>query len=156
MKLTDEQIEAAAKEAFRTNVMPRDYSRYGWNDLDEMERKAYRDEVIAAAPFLQFPWEMPTEEEVEVADRHINHAFQARNADGQAIAYCFGPSSTLARFVWTRNKALLPKPVDPRREKIACLIEKIKEESRIGPIDQVPPTPSEIAIRILAALDAKE
>jgi hypothetical protein len=60
----------------------------------------YRITACAAAPFLQMPWEMPTYEELEM--------FKDFKSAGSA----------LFEFVRRRNAALLPKPVDPRRQRI--------------------------------------
>jgi hypothetical protein len=49
-----------------------------------------------AAPFLQLPWDEPTEEEIDNAGRR-------------------GIESALREFVRRRNAALQPKPVDLRR-----------------------------------------
>ena len=48
-----------------------------------------------AAPFLQLPWDEPTEEEIDNAGRR-------------------GIESALREFIRRRNAALQPKPVDPR------------------------------------------
>ena len=93
-KLTAEQIEAAAKAAY--NTLPGEK----WECVSGSIRHNWRNNVIAAAPFLQYPLEPPTEEDVD-----------------RAYAYYGGHSmeSTLDDFINRRNAARLPKP-DPRRE----------------------------------------
>ena len=98
-KLTEEQIEAAAKAAYNARVNDPD----GWSNLGTSQTTAkddWRNAVTAAAPFLQYPLEPPTEEDVD-----------------RAYAYYGGHSmeSTLDDFINRRNAARLPKP-DPRRE----------------------------------------
>jgi hypothetical protein len=93
--------------------------RFSWKMLAEI-----------AAPYLQAPWDPPTAEE--------NHrAGELHRVIGKI---------PLADFVSRRNAALLPKPVDPRREKIAAVIlptymDQEKAES--------------IVDRVIAALDGK-
>ena len=93
-KLTAEQIEAAAKAAY--NTLPGEK----WECVSGSIRHNWRNNVIAAAPFLQYPLEPPTEEDVD-----------------RAYAYYGGHSmeSTLDDFINRRNAARLPKP-GPRRE----------------------------------------
>ena len=93
-KLTAEQIEAAAKAAY--NTLPGEK----WECVSGSIRHNWRNNVIAAAPYLQYPLEPPTEEDVD-----------------RAYAYYGGHSmeSTLDDFINRRNAARLPKP-DPRRE----------------------------------------
>ena len=57
---------------------------------------AVAERMRRAAPFLQLPWDEPTEEEIDNAGR--------RNIE-----------SALREFVRRRNAALQPKPVDLRR-----------------------------------------
>ena len=93
-KLTAEQIEAAAKAAY--NTLPGEK----WECVSGSIRHNWRNNVIAAAPYLQYPLEPPTEEDVD-----------------RAYAYSSGHfmKSTLDDFINRRNAARLPKP-DPRRE----------------------------------------
>ena len=90
-KLTNEQIEAAAKAAS-------DHTGYHWDAALEGSRQVWRKAVTAAAPFLQFPLEPPTDEEV-----------------ARALPCSLNTRSTLEDFVTRRNEARLSKP-DPRRE----------------------------------------
>jgi hypothetical protein len=57
---------------------------------------AVAERMRRAAPFLQLPWDEPTEEEIDNAGRR-------------------GIESALREFVRRRNAALQPKPVDLRR-----------------------------------------
>ena len=91
-KLTAEQIEAAAKAAY--NTLPGEK----WECVSGSIRHNWRNNVIAAAPYLQYPLEPPTDAEVS-----------------RALACSLNTRSTLEDFVNRRNAARLPKP-DPRRE----------------------------------------
>ena len=96
-KLTEEQIEAAAKAAYNARVNDPD----GWSNLGTSQTTAkdyWRKAVTAAAPFLQFPLEPPTDEE-----------------GARALPCSLNTRSTLEDFVNRRNAARLPK-TDPRRE----------------------------------------
>lgn len=57
---------------------------------------AVAERMRRAAPFLQLPWDEPTEEEIDNAGRR-------------------GIESALREFIRRRNAALQPKPVDLRR-----------------------------------------
>lgn len=90
--------------------------------------------VRAAAQFLQLPWEEPTLAEI----KSIRESDPAGTRDAIYL---------LNAFVRSRNLALLPKAVDPRREKIIaaispCLFSRQKEDELIN--------------RILAALDEEK
>lgn len=139
MKLTDEQIKLA------TNIMIYEILHTSIRSISlPLETEPWRIAFDKAAPFLQLPWGMPTEEELETAVLHKDHAFSTKNEDGDVVAYCFGESSMLARFVWMRNRSLMPKPVDPRRDKISRILN-----------GHFQPTEA-IVDSIIAALDAKE
>lgn len=75
-----------------------------------------------AAPFLQLPWDEPTEKECILlwggVDAHLK-----RNGSERSLKYC------LELFVENRNAAILPKPVDPRREKIIAALKSSRDES---------------------------
>jgi hypothetical protein len=64
-----------------------------------------------AAPFLQLPWDEPTEEEWSA----IFHSIPGSSARSWASS---SARSWACEFVRRRNAALQPKPVDPRLEKI--------------------------------------
>jgi hypothetical protein len=91
---------------------------------------ARREGLRAAAPFLQLPWEPPTEEEVASLYGHVGII---RIHDG------------IREFVRHRNDAIQPKPVYPRRE---ALIGFLKTDSWKDM------RWTELADRILAAIDA--
>lgn len=94
-ELTDEQVERAAKVVCPLN----------WDVAGAEEKSAYRDRIQMAAPFLQLPWDEPTEDEVS----DIEALIQSTGAPHWFNGDC------LKEFVRRRNAALLPKPVDPRR-----------------------------------------
>ena len=108
MKVTDEQIEAAAKAMQLVDVELEDRSNYGWEDLDPINKDTYRDYARAAAPFLQMAWDEPTESEVSAA---FTRQFMPLDAYTSM-------RSGISKFVANRNAALQPKPVDPRREAV--------------------------------------
>ena len=62
-----------------------------------------------AAPFLQLPWDGPTEDEIRQACDDYD-----LGGDNFRSALEF----LIKKFVRRRNAAIQPKPVDPRREKI--------------------------------------
>jgi hypothetical protein len=93
-ELTKEQIEQAIQAAAKAS---------GWM-LDSRTHNAWVLCMIAAAPFLASPWEMPTLEE-------ITEAAEVANLNGP-----FWICGVLRHFVQRRNAALLPKPVDPRED----------------------------------------
>lgn len=139
IKLIDEQVEAAAKACYEAQSSER-----SWKLLKHAYKHHYRAGVRAAAPFLQMLWELPSYGEIQKAA--IQGECQFNTPD---YTYAFGIPSALAWFVFQRNTALLPKPVDPRREKIRAAINDL----RSGP-DAT--KTSEMVDRIIAALDAKE
>lgn len=141
LKLTDEQIEAAAKAMYESTPCG-----IQWESLPKHE---WIHAARAAAPFLQAPWDMPSSDEHMAFIRDTN---ETQIPGGVRFNF----SGALKLFISRRNASLLPKPVDPRREKIAAEVQKIKDEARSGPIDYVNPTPSEIADRIITALDELE
>jgi hypothetical protein len=87
---------------------------------------AVAERMRRAAPFLQLPWDEPTEEEIDNAGRR-------------------GIESALREFVRRRNAALQPKPVDPRREKIRNVL-------ALG-VDAGEPYITNATERILAVID---
>ena len=79
-----------------------------------LTNRALRQRIAEAAPFLQMPWEPPTKEETErIRDLRITVERDA-----------------IADFVERRNADLLPKPVDPRREKIRGLCKEWLSNTR--------------------------
>jgi hypothetical protein len=135
MNITDEQLLAASKAMFASNPQSKQ-----WRDLSSCEKQIYLSQALEAAPLLQMPWEMPTRrEEIECAD--LGQTYE------QGMSGINHGAGILRVFVLRRNASLIPKPVDPRREKVfrtlMCNV--------AGPHDlQV------VTDRILAALDAKE
>ena len=83
----------------------------------------------AVAPYLQFSWDEPTDEEM-------------KDLGGVPSNYHIA----IREFVRRRNAALLPKPVDPRREKILAAL-------GCSFVDIQPSIVEEITDRVLRALD---
>jgi hypothetical protein len=135
MKLTDEQIEAAAKAAW----LGRFLTPHGVADFDTVSpdmQSGWRRAMRAAAPFLQMPWEMPTQSECELIGR-------AQDVAEVTVHYA------VSSFINMRNASLFPKLVDPRRDKLKAAVNEWRQCEGAY-------TTSEIVDRILAALDAKE
>jgi hypothetical protein len=126
MKLTEEKIELAAKAAYERGG-------FQWSQANREVQQGYRHLVLVAAPFLQMPLELPTNGEVEKADRTRSTI------------------DALTNFVRDRNAALAPKPVDPRREKVRKQVRMIGNKFYLEE-----DTANELTDRILAALDEKE
>lgn len=146
MNLTDEQVEAAAKELWLVSFPWRHEPKEDeWLAIEECYKQEWRTLARAAAPFVQAPWEMPTPEECKhaVTDRDLCAMYSKEHAW----------RNVLRLFVERRNAALRHKPVDPRREKIESAVDAVKNCNQIGAPAL---TTAEIADRILAALDAKE
>jgi hypothetical protein len=143
MNLTDEQIEAAAKamheESNQGTMLP-----YGvpWDGMNLLEQSRWKLAIHAAAPLLQMLLAEPTKKETgdfrgDLADMQNGHYKRI--------------DAPLINFIERRNASLIPKPVDPRREKIAAAI-RSDREGFIVSMDEA----NRQADRILAALDAKE
>ena len=130
MKLTDKQIEAAARagvEAIGQN----------WDTLTFARSKVdARKWVEAAAPYLQLPWEMPTDREIDAA---ASSSYTVISRDATELL--------LRRFVNERNAALQPKPVDPRRE---AIMNALKQS--VGVVESFLNGPECVADRILDAI----
>lgn len=118
-ELTAAQIEKAA-EAYEATG--RKYALRCENN-----REARMDALRAAAPFLQLPWDEPTEQE---------KAFAWNQSRGN-----LRPDEILASFILARNAELLPMSPDPRRAAIISVLNKYP--------DRAP----EIADQILDELD---
>jgi hypothetical protein len=105
IELSKEQIEAAIKTGARR--LPH---RKQYGELSATERTRLCGDVIAIAPYLQAKWEMPTEEEVESLFRLLDiPSISGRREYAHRL---------IRAFIERRNAALLPAPVDPRREKL--------------------------------------
>lgn len=101
-ELTQEQVEravAAVEKLQRSN-------------MDIGSTVAIRDVICVAAPFLQLPWDEPTEEEIQVAYEST-----------EALPLPGGSLRWLKEFVRRRNAALITKPFDPRKAKIVAALE---------------------------------
>jgi hypothetical protein len=137
MQLTDEQIEAAAKRIWASG----DRSGYKWSEIASEAMAIYREMARAAAPFLQMPWEIPSDEE----ERQLF-------ADVSKRAPSISPVKLVIGFIARRNASLIPKPVDPRRDKV---VNSLNDSlPRYQSWDRA--AAELLADRILAALDAKE
>lgn len=146
MELTKDQIEAAAKAAYkRSRELGHNDIRLSWENCHDLTRNDWREVAIAAVPFLQMPWDGPTNEEIH--DTHLRIRDRFSGIDYYLV------TASLSDFVRCRNAALLPKPVDPRREKVIAAVDAVKSYHRLGE-EQL--TSAEVADRILAALDAKD
>ena len=91
IKLTDEQIEKARKAYFGASPICRELSLNG---------------LLAAAPYLQAPWAMPTEEEINTLRR-----FTLSDTLTFINAYRI---TMLSEFIAARNATLKPKPTEAR------------------------------------------
>lgn len=155
-KLTEEQIEAAAKEGY--SAADNQYNKSGiahrystnhisWNELAEVTKDMWRVAVRYAAPFLQVPWDEPTFEELKKACFDFTYC---ENRDSTCMGIPLGPMrDAFSKFVSRRNDDLIQKPVDPRREKLLRAVNAIRTHESAY-------TSSEMVTAILAALDAKE
>lgn len=93
-----------------------------------------------AAPFLQLPWDDPSNREIDSISKMNWHW---RSGPGTA----FDTARFVAgQFVQLRNAALLPKPVDPRLDVLYPLLQEV---GAMKPSDDM----NSIATRILAVLD---
>jgi hypothetical protein len=131
MNLADEQLVAASKAMFASSPQSKQ-----WREIGSLEKQIYLSQALAAAPFLQMPWDEPTRKEATECWQETKHI----NPVGVAV------QAQMVVFVRRRNASLIPKPVDPRREKILGAM----RDSRLAIIREL------LADRILAALDAKE
>lgn len=140
MNLSDEQVEAAAKAMYKADASFHNLLG-AWETLDKRTRHIYANTALAAAPFLQMPWNAPTDKEVRAIAEASNY-YPALGLIGQV-------SNSLHTFLRIRNASLIPKPVDPRREKIMTAL-------KTGVMNPVitDDCAEFIADRILAALDA--
>jgi hypothetical protein len=121
-ELTKEQIEAANKWWSRRLDSPYDNGKW-WNDL---------------ASFLQLPWEMPDNKE----GNSIAQALSESVGEWRFVAAI----EVIKEFVGRRNKALLPNPVDKRREKISAILRNVKGHDSYN----------QIVDEIIAALDKEK
>lgn len=91
-----------------------------------LTNRALRQRIAEAAPFLQMPWEPPTKEETErIRDLRITVLSERGNTTGTE-----DERDAIADFVERRNADLLPKPVDPRLEKIRGLCKEWLSNTR--------------------------
>lgn len=107
MKLTDEQVEAAAKAAWESDL---DFRRArgvlpSWDRLNDTSKDDGKRAARAAAPHIQIPWEPPTIDDVCA----VNRATLVSPAGIPLTTY-----EIISAFIEIRNAALTPKPVDPR------------------------------------------
>jgi hypothetical protein len=145
LKLTDERIEVAARAIFNAALernreigIPIEGPQT-WDEWGSSIHETYRIVARAAAPFLQAPWEMPTEKEAETLHANI----VACGSDLRGMRHA------LTTFVEGRNLALLPKPVDPRRERLVAELMNARGSQFVM-------SHEEFADRILAAIDQQE
>jgi hypothetical protein len=124
LKLTDEQVARAVEAYYKAGPTPT-----AWETVPSATKYRIGEQLRAAAPFLQAPWEMPTDCEIEQFEAVPQYSVRSR----------------LCQFVQVRNAGLLPNPVDPRRE---AVIAEILDGTAKGSIRA-----EILADRILAALD---
>lgn len=129
MELTNEQVEQAVEAARNTRTPVLSWSGSG----SENGLELWRNTMRAAAPFLQLPWDEPTEDELLMLCG-TGGGYHSRTA--------------IIEFVRRRNAALATKPVDPRIEKVKAVLAK-----RYTAEDALLPA---VAADILAALDGKQ
>lgn len=134
VELTDEQVDRAAKEFWLS-------PKWGYGTPGEGVGENAKVGLRAAAPFLQLPWDEPTEDEA-----HVIHSTNL----GLGLTSSFDRNvfEVLCRFVRRRNAALLPKPVDPRREAVMNVLRQ-----SVGVVDSYSNGPECVADRILDAID---
>lgn len=143
-ELTKDHIEAAAKACYEAQFLSNDYldKKTGcmWDLLADHCKAGYRRSAVAAAPFLQLPWDDPTQEE-------LNACIHATLAKGNKVATGL---VILQEFVAMRNKANSPvredKPKDARVSMLVDLFHK-NHPTMMSPAD--------FAKEILELLDRK-
>jgi hypothetical protein len=133
-ELTPNQIDEAAK-ALHLAMSVGERNPSPWETIGYRSQDRYRVMAHDAAPFLQLPWDEPTEEEWSA----IFHSIPGSSARSWASS---SARSWACEFVRRRNAALLPKPVDPR---IAAVLGVLRMPPSTGDEEEV--------IRILAAID---
>lgn len=145
MELTDEQVEMAAKTAYG-KVNFQEFARADspdrWENLSEGMRETYRKAMRIGAPFLQIPLDNPTQDEILSIASTSNLRISGLSLAPATVQW------TIYQFIMRRNASLLPKPVDPRRAKIARAMD--------GCAFTGPSALDRLTDAILAALDAKE
>jgi len=150
MELTQEQIELAAQASYNAQVQHNARSQYAsknpWPNTGSFNQEAYRVGVRAAAPFLQMSWDEPSTAEAYTFAIE-NPRFSIPDTSGFDVVETM--RRFLSAFIRYRNSELIPKPVDPRREKI---MKELSQPGKFSIID----AHGEVADRIIAALDAKE
>lgn len=105
-ELTDVQVELAAAVMYTS-----EYPKERWPELDDRIKSTYRKLARTAAPLLQLPWnEVITYDEAKSAQE----VFLKENM-----------TVALAKFVARRNTKILPKPVDPRREQLLVILDRV-------------------------------
>lgn len=129
-KLTEEQMIEANKVwcglCYDGSVIP----------LTDKVRKIFQ----AVDPCMQLPWEVPTDEEI-VPIYCEQYGYRRDVISPLSVE---GILRTTSGFVHLRNAALLPKPMDQRRQKVIDIL-----DSRCPPET----TPEQMADMILAAID---
>lgn len=120
-KLTKDQIDRGDSVVHRVTGIPIGFDREIWETL---------------ADILQRPWDLPSDSEWSSIKQYLGF--------GPGTASDSVSKSILIDFVRRRNANLLPKLVDPRREKI---IEVLK---------QYPDRAPEIAEKIIAVFDEEQ
>lgn len=124
-ELTKEQIEAAAEACANAQALTTTASIYSkgnplWPNLSHGYKETYRLGVVAAAKFLQLPWDEPTLEELQNFQFVVKDCPQGNGT--MNLPYSIHADIGLIEFVRRRNIALISKPADPRMIKLTQLI----------------------------------
>lgn len=138
-KLTDEQVEQASKAMFTAW-----YSKTPLNmDWIDANKPMWIAAAHAAAPFLQFPWQAPTKEEiVPIYTKQYN--YRSGDVTPGAVRGLLG---TIGAFIQMRNAVLVSKPVDLRRERVRAILQDEYRSSEEGAIDRIIAALDEVAVR---------
>lgn len=125
-KLTKNQLSLATK-AYYGALPGTDPAGYHTSSIEKG--------LEAAAPFLQLPWDEPTDEEIAEIIRQHWHWNGRRKHISEVVRFIAG------QFVDRRNAAFTPKPADPRREKIIAALRKrefpIDLENEVRMVDNI-------------------
>jgi hypothetical protein len=117
-ELTKEQIERAAEALWNITFEQRESRQPGrtedrWCNVNPQFKDEWREWARVAAPYLQLPWDEPNEAEIAELGRERMQRVSPREC------------GFLREFVRRRNAALLPKPVDPRREPLVKMFTEL-------------------------------
>lgn len=154
-ELTEQQVDMAAR-ASSACVSKLGYpARLAYATEEENKAMAH-GAMRAAAPFLQLPWDEPSKEEIRQATGDLI-GLDADSVPDQRQRQFIG---IVWYFVRRRNAALMPKPVDPRRERIRSVLTSLfasvdpqKIARDFGSAQELQKMLDEAETKMLAALD---